>query len=101
MFPTTKRTASPWTVTEELWTTFVVPFGPVMAHWIVLTCSPPGKVSCRPTLPMSPDPDPGPSVERPDLDEGTTPGPLDVPRGPGVVPSPSSGLSTEGPGSGS
>jgi hypothetical protein len=46
-------TASAWTVTDELCTTVAAPFGPEIAQLTTLTCSPPGKVSCRLTSPVS------------------------------------------------
>src|SRR5580698_4037874 len=36
------------------WTTVEAPFGPVMVHEIVLSVSPPGRVSWRPIEPRSP-----------------------------------------------
>ena len=40
------------TLTEPDWTTVEAPFGPLSVQLTVLSCSPPGSVSCSPTLPV-------------------------------------------------
>jgi hypothetical protein len=54
MFPTTKLTARLfWTLSTPDCTRVDAPFGPVMVQLTVLTCCPPRRVSCIPTLPIS------------------------------------------------